>query len=404
MGQKLTDKTVRTLKAPATGSRIIYEDRGFGVRITAGGVTAFVLNYRVRKGEGRGTERRYTIGRYPDLSLAAARNEAERLRGQIALGGDPIGDRNELTVADLCAEFKQDHFGKLRQKTQVDYESIIRNNIVPELGRRRVSEVRSKDVDRLHRKITERAPVLANRTLAVLSKIFTLAIKQDYRKDNPCRGVARNQEAKRERYLKEDELARLTKALAEHPDQQVANIFRLLLLTGARRGEVRSAKWDQFNLSEGVWTKPAASTKQKREHRVPLNAPARQMLASLPKQDEWVFPGRSGHRMSLDRSWKRICKAAGLTGLRIHDLRHSYASTLVSAGFSLPVIGRLLGHTQPQTTHRYAHLLDDPLRKATERAGKILAPSAKPSGEVKTFPARAVEQGRRPQSAGGRDR
>jgi integrase len=186
---------------------------------------------------------------------------------------------------------------------------------------------------------------------------------------------------------------RLTKALAECPDQDAADIFRLLLLTGARRGEVRSATWDQFDLEEGVWIKPATATKQKQRHEVPLNAPARQLLARrLSKRDTspWVFPGRSAHhRINLDRSWGLICKTAGITGLRIHDLRHSYASTLASAGVSLHTIGALLGHTQPQTTHRYAHLFDDPLRKATERAGAILAPKTKSEGKVTKFPVRA---------------
>jgi integrase len=220
--------------------------------------------------------------------------------------------------------------------------------------------------------------------------MFALAIKWRLRPDNPCKGVERNREHARKRYLSPDELVRLTRALAKYRDQRVADVFRLLLLTGARRGEVLSAKWEQFDLEQEVWTKPAASTKQKVEHQIPLSAPARQLLASLPKQDEWLFPGYGGrHRISLEHSWKLICKAAGITGLRIHDLRHSYASALVSAGFSLPVIGALLGHSHPQTTHRYAHLLDDPLRKATERAGEILAGPKKAPGKVMKFPARA---------------
>jgi integrase len=213
------------------------------------------------------------------------------------------------------------------------------------------------------------------------------------RPDNPCKGVERNREDARKRYLKPDELERLTKALAEHPNKDAADVFRLLLLTGARSGEALGATWDQFDLDEGTWIKPATATKQKERHEVPLNAPARQLLARrLSKRDTspWVFPGRRGqHRIKLDDSWQLICRAAGITGLRIHDLRHSYASTLAGAGFSLPTIGALLGHSQPQTTARYAHLFDDPLRKATERAGAILAPKTKPSGKVTTFPARA---------------
>ena len=169
---------------------------------------------------------------------------------------------------------------------------------------------------------------------------------------------------------------RLTEALATFPDAQAANIFRLLLLTGARRSEVLSARWDQFDLTNGVWTKPGATTKQKTDHRVPLSAPARQLLSDLFAEAEedapFVFPSRSGgHRVDVKREWAALCKTAGLKGIRLHDLRHSYASILASAGMSLPIIGALLGHTQPQTTARYSHLFDDPLRAATERVGAI---------------------------------
>ena len=397
MGLKLSDKIVRTLELPAAGNRITYDSEvlGFGARITAGGARAFILNYRVR---GTGLARRYTIGSYPDWSVAAAREKARELKREVDSGGDPLGEvkasREAPTVADLCARFKEEHLHKLGTKTQADYSLIIDNELVPALGKLKVAAVDFAHVERLHRKIAQRAPVLANRTLAVLSKMFALAIKWRLRPDNPCKGVERNREQARKRYLTSDELARLTKALAEHPDQQTANIFRLLLLTGARRGEVLSATWDQFDLKEGLWSKPATSTKQNAPHQIPLSAPARQLVASLPNDGEWLFPRGGQRRTNLDHSWRLICKAAGIAGLRIHDLRHSYASTLVSAGFSLPVIGALLGHTQPQTTHRYAHLLHDPLRKATDRAGKKLAPilgapSTKPSGEVKTFPARA---------------
>jgi integrase len=397
MGQKLTDRTVRALVAPAAGNQITYDSTvsGFGVRITAGGAIAFILNYRVK---ATGLERRYTIGSSPHWNVATAREEAKRLKREVDSGGDPLGelkaDRGAPTVKDLCDRFEAEHVDKLRRKTQADYHGILRNDIEPALGKLKVAAVDFEHVERLHRKISQRAPTRANRALAVASKMFALAIKWRLRPDNPCKGVERNREDARKRYLKPDELDRLTKALAEHPYQDAADIFRLLLLTGARRGEVLGATWDQFDLKEGVWTKPATATKQKEHHEVPLNAPARQLLARrLSKRDTspWVFPGRSGrHRINLDRSWGLICKAAGIIGLRIHDLRHSYASTLVSAGFSLPTIGALLGHSQPQTTARYAHLFDDPLRKATERAGAILAPKSTVSGKVVTkFPARA---------------
>jgi integrase len=137
-------------------------------------------------------------------------------------------------------------------------------------------------------------------------------------------------------------------------------------------------------LETGVWTKPGATTKQRTEHIVPLSAPARQLLAGRPRGDsEYVFPGRnSGHRIEIKSNWRRVCQSAKITGLRIHDLRHSYASILASAGIGLHAIGALLGHTQPQTTHRYAHLFDDHLRQATERVGEGVMPTHKPKAKV----------------------
>jgi integrase len=388
MAQRLTDRLVKTLPAPARGNTIAYdtEVRGFGCRVTAAGATAFILNYR-RRSDGR--ERRYTIGSFPAWSVTAAREEAKQLKRTVDAGGDPVGAQQESraapTVADLCARFIEEHVTKQARRTQGDYRSIIRNDVLPALGTMKVAAVEFEHVERLHTRISKRAPIRANRMLSMTAKMFALAVKWKLRTDNPCRGVTRNREHLRKRYLKPDELIRLTQALAEDPNQQAADILRLLLLTGARKGEMLGATWGQFDLAASTWTKPAAGTKQRREHAVPLSAPARQLLARLRERDKatpWVFPGRGGGqpREDLKYSWRRICKAAGITGLRIHDLRHSFASHLVSAGFSLPVIGALLGHSQPVTTHRYAHLLDDPLRAATERVGAII--TGKPSAEV----------------------
>ena len=388
MAQRLTDKVVRSLERPPAGNRIAYDTdtKGFGARITAAGAIAFILNYR-RRSDGQ--ERRYTIGSAADWSVAAAREKAKELKRHIDNGGDPVGEhvaeRGAPTVADLCARFLEEHAAKQRPKTQIDYRSMIRNDILPPLGKMKVAAVAFEHIERLHARITRRAPTRANRTFALANKMFNLAVRWRMRPDNPCKGVERNREHLRKRYLKPDELTRLTKALAEDQNQQAADVVRLLLLTGARRGEALSATWDQFDLAAGTWVKPHTLTKQKREHCIPLSAPARQLLDRLRKHSDgspWVFPGRgSGQpREDLKYSWKRICRAAGITGLRVHDLRHTYASHLVSAGFSLPVIGALLGHSQPTTTARYSHLLDDPLRVATERVGAII--SSAPSGEI----------------------
>jgi integrase len=288
-------------------------------------------------------------------------------------------------VEDLCTRFREEHLPKKRPNTQRQYRDIIDRRILPKLRHLKVAEVTFADVDGLHRKVTkDGAPYLANRCAAVLTKMFTLAIRWGWRTDTPTKGIERNKEPARHRYLSADELVRLGEALAKHPDQQGANIIRLLLLTGARSDEVKSMRWENLDLENGIWTKPASVTKQAELHRVPLSAPAWQLLAGLAREDgvEFVFPGRSGsHRSEVNRIWAKLCRASGITDARPHDLRHTYASILVSSGHSLPIIGRLLGHSQPATTQRYSHLQDDPLRAATERVGAIVTSNGK-GGDV----------------------
>jgi integrase len=253
------------------------------------------------------------------------------------------------------------------------------------MGKRKVSTLTYSDVGALHQAITRRSgPYRANRVLALVSKLCSLAVQWHWRIDNPCKGIERNDEARRTRYLTGAELERFSAALADHDHRDAADIFRLLLLTGARRGEVQAARWADVDLEKGVWTKPGATTKQRTEHTVPLNAPARQLIAQRQRgKSEYIFPGcHSGHRIELKSNWRRVCQAAGITGLRIHDLRHSYASILASSGVGLHAIGALLGHTQPQTTHRYAHLFDDHLRQATERVGEMVGPTRKLKAKV----------------------
>ena len=396
---KLNDKTVRALKPPAKGYTLRWDSEvhGFGVRVTAGGSKSFILNYRTRAGRIR----RLTIGEFPAYSVEVAREAAKEHRHAIDNGGDPLADRKAVreapTVADLCKRYLEEYAPTKRASSAAADEMAIRLYILPALKTLKVVEVTFDDVSKLHRKIGQDHPIRANRVVALLSKMFALSQRWyerqlptgervPVRTDNPARGIARNAETNRKRYLKADELARLMATLAGHPDQQAANIIRLLLLTGARSGEALAARWGQFNLEDGVWTKPAATTKQKTEHEIPLSAAARQLLSELyaARAAEYVFPGRHGvgHRVDLKKPWAAICKAADLKGVRVHDLRHTYASMLVSGGQSLPIIGALLGHTQPNTTARYAHLFDDPLRKATETVGAIVDGAGKAGAEV----------------------
>jgi integrase len=399
---KLTDSIAKSLPKPKAGNRITYDDevKGFGVRVTAGGSRSFILNYRTRTGR----ERRFTIGsiavdKQGGWTAKAARREADLLKKRIDLGEDPLATleagRNSKTIADLATRFLSEHSErKNRRSTTESYRAALNNWILPKMRHLKVTEVTFADIDGLHASVTKAGgPYAANRALAVLSKMFNLSIRWQWSPDNPAKGVDRNPEQKRKRYLdpQKGELERLIKALDEHEDKQAANIIRLLLLTGARRGEALNATWGQFDLQAGVWTKPGATTKQKTEHRIPISAPARQLLAEIyagtPEDargdDHCVFPGKvAGQpRQGIKRSWDEIRKATELPDVRIHDLRHSYASILASAGLSLPIIGQLLGHTQAATTARYAHLFDDPLRAATERVGAIVDGGKQPSAQ-----------------------
>jgi integrase len=390
MTQHLTDVIIKQLPLPAKGSKVHYDavTKGFGISVTAAGARSFVLNYRVK---GTGRERRITIGRYPDWMTTAARSEAQRLRRLIDQGSDPLGDledqRSAPTMADLIDRFVTEHVEpRLRPQTKRAYKILLELHIRPAFRHLKVNDVTYTDVDALHRRITDAgSPTAANRCVGVMSKMFALAVRWNMRDDNPCRSVEKNSERKRKRYLSGDELTRLTTALATFPNRQIADIIRMLLLTGARRGEVESMRWADVDLTAGIWTKPGSTTKQKTDHTVPLSAPARQLLSEIrtvQTTGTFVFPseGVTGHVVELARAWRRLCKSADIEGLHIHDLRHSFASQLASSGATLPLIGALLGHSNPTSTARYTHLFQDPQRAAVERVAVIV--DGKPVAEV----------------------
>jgi len=375
---RINDRLLRTLSPPRQGSDFVYDPQtpGFGVRITANGIVSFVLNYQTK-----GRKRRFTIGRYPELSATSARQEAIELRGRIRAGNDPLADkeleRTAPTVSDLFSDYFERHAClHKRSSSAADDQGMARNIILPKLGKLKVEDVSRRDIEELHKSVRS-MPYRANRVLALLSKMMSLAVRWEWRANNPCAGIPRFPEERRERWLSTGELETLLDALNRHPSRSVANAVRLLLLTGARRGEVLSARWEEFDLERGVWTKPSHHTKQKRTEHVPLSAGALQLLVSMKGQtsSELLFPGRMpGEPLKqIKKSWSAICRAANIKDARLHDLRHTYASHLVSAGMSLPIVGRLLGHTQPQTTARYAHFADDPLRQATDRFASIVA-------------------------------
>jgi len=381
MPQRLQERTIARLPLPSRDNKITYDTelKGFGVRTTAKGSKSFVLNYRAQ-----GRERRITIGHWPSWSVTAARKHAQELKRAIDIGEDPMEKRHEerqaITIAQLCDLYVERHLPKKRESSAKNDLSLIRKVIKPRLGSHRVVNVKHSELEKLHRELTQTAPYRANRTVALLSKMFNLAIRWGLAEENPAQGIEKNPENKRERYLTKAELARLSIALDQHSRPSSANAIRLLLLTGARRGEVLSAQWVDFDLSEGVWTKPSSHTKQKKIHRVPLSAAATDLLIQMKKssESEFLFPGTDIRKPLTDikKTWESLRTKADIEDVRLHDLRHTYASLLASAGTSLPIIGALLGHTQTQTTARYAHLLDDPLREATETVAKSFFPTS----------------------------
>jgi integrase len=242
--------------------------------------------------------------------------------------------------------------------------------ILPELKHRKLADLHSHDIDDLHRRVSVVGQVRANRVVENFRSALNLAVKWGQLSKNPADGFSRNREEPRSIYLTREQVLVAMEALNQLENQQAANAIRLIILTGARMGEVLRAEWDQFDLKKGVWTKPSSHTKQRRAHRVPLSVEACQLLQRMQADagtSPYLLPSTNGKTIpDVKRPWERIKEALGMPKLRIHDLRHTYASLLISAGEPLPVIGQLLGHPQYQTTLRYAHL-----RAATNRIGVI---------------------------------
>ncbi len=411
---QITDTLIKTLRPPKVGSRVYFGDiPGFGVRISSGGTIAFVYQYR----NAFGRDRRMKIGTYPATSPIQARNRAMDLRSAVESGHDPLEEKQAASEAPTIAELAKEYIAdpevlKKQASTLRNERSMLDTIIKPKLGGLRVDALDRADVARLHQSL-KATPYRANRVLALLSAMFQFAIRQKLRADNPAREVKKYHEEKRDRWLTPDELERLSAALDVYAVENAdgANSIRLLLLTGARESEVLQATWSEFDLERGTWTKPSHHTKQKRTEHVALSDAALVLLRSMAerKSSDYLFPGARDAkaqdakarapkaRVTIRRPWVQVCKAAGLaeemhmrgkridpsTGAprelirykpkwRIHDCRHTFASHLVSSGISLAIVGKLLGHTQPQTTARYAHLADSPLREAANRFGNIM--------------------------------
>jgi integrase len=372
---RLTKNVVE--KLTATTSETVFWDAnlaGFGIRVKPSGTKSYVLQYRTRS---TGRSRRKTIGRHgPLMSFSQAKAIASGLLADVMRGSDPVEEaqsvRHAPSMNDLADQYISLHaIPKKRAKSVTNDRSMLNRLILPRLGNQKVNDVNHRAVQAFHNSL-KNTPYQANRALSLLSKMFELAIKWGLRSDNPAKGVEKFHEDKRHRWLSTEELDRLGEALDDHPNQKAANAIRLQLLTGARIGEVLTSRWTDFDLDRGVWIKPSHHTKQKRTEHLPLSKAAVVLVSDMETADvtgsAFVFPGRFPERplVDLKRFWHSVLIKADIQNYRIHDNRHTHASHLVSSGMSLAIVGRLLGHTNPITTQRYAHLADDPLREAAE--------------------------------------
>jgi integrase len=385
MRGKITKRSVDGLKPAVGGAEAMLWDielKGFGVRMQRGGAKSYVLHYRA--GAGRGAPlRKLTIGRHGSpWTPETARREAKRLLGLIEGGADPAADKlsrkDAPTIAELAERFLAEHAEAKRKTTSTaEYRRLLNKIILPALGKRKAADVSRADVAKLHH-ANRAAPYQANRVLAVLSKMFNLAERWGLRPDgsNPCRHVERFAERRRERMLSPVEMARLGDALAAYDGSPfVVGAVKLLVFTGARLGEVLGLRWEWINFERGEARLPDSKAGAKTLH---LPPPALAVLTELPRVDgnPYVIVGAKpgAALVNLEKPWQAIRQPAGLDDVRLHDLRHAFASVAASSGMGLPIIGKILGHTQPATTARYAHLASDPVKAAAAAvAGKIAA-------------------------------
>jgi integrase len=382
---KITKRSVEALTPTVNGIEAVLWDtelKRFGVRVQRGGAKSYILHYRA--GTGRGAPlRKLTIGRHGSpWTPETARREARRLLGLVGTGADPAADkiaRQEApTVTELGERFLIEHAeAKRKSSTAVEYRRLLDKIILPALGKRKVADVTRAEATRLHH-TNRAAPYQANRVLAVLSKMFNLAERWGLRPDrsNPCRHVERFPEKKRERMLSSAELARLGDALMAYDGSPYAvAAVKLLVFTGARLGEVLGLKWEWIDFERGEARLPDSKTGAKTIH---LPPPALAMLAEVPQLEgnPYVIVGAKpgAALVNLEKPWRGIRGAAELDDVRLHDLRHAFASIAASSGMGLPIIGKMLGHTDPATTARYAHLASDPVKAAAAAvANKIAA-------------------------------
>jgi len=405
--RKLTKKTINALPI-RDRVYIAYDDvlAGFGCRVTPSGARSWIVEYRPHGG-GRGVaKRRITLGPVTVLTPDQAREAAGDVLAKVRFGEDAPHDRvarrSSPMFAELIDQFMSEEVRPTRKpRTAELYEMYFRVHVRPVLGGKRAREVTSTEVGKLHRKIGNKAPVTANRILALLSGLFSWAARLGkIPKDlNPSRGITRYREEGRERFLSSEELARLGDALREAETIGVPWVvdesnpkakhvrkanrrtqvspyataaLRLLLLTGCRLREILSLRWLDFDRERGMLLLPDSKTGRKP---VILSGAAIAVLEGIPRAGDYVIAGLRPEkaRHDLKRPWEAIRHRAALGPMRLHDLRHTFAATGAGSNLGLPVIGKLLGHRRAETTSRYAHIAADPLKGAADAIASTLA-------------------------------
>ncbi|HQS84870.1 MAG TPA: tyrosine-type recombinase/integrase [Alphaproteobacteria bacterium] len=375
IGKKITKRLVESISGKKDQEILLWDSeiKGFGVRVFSTNRKTYFVQYRNQFNRTR----RKKIGVHGIITAEQAREEAKSILGDVAKGKDPSRDfqnyKNKKTMRDLVEKYFEVHARPNKKfESYIEDKRKIDHVILSRFQNMKLEEITTLELQILHRDLKE-TPYKANRVRALLSKMFSLAVQWKWLDVNPINGVPKYQEQKRTRWLNEEELQRLWNALEAYHNQNVSNVIRLLVLTGSRRNEVLGASWDQFDLERGVWTKPSHMTKQNKMEHLPLSSQVVDLLKAMKKEplSPYLFPGKiSGKSLqSIKKAWKTIREAAGLLDVRLHDLRHTHASHLVSGGLSLSIVGKLLGHTQASTTQRYAHLADESLRNAAELFG-----------------------------------
>jgi integrase len=370
---KITKRTIDSLKIGPKDFFVWDEELlGFGVRVMPSGVRSYVVQYRIG-----GRTRRTAFSRVGTMTPDEARKHARELLVAVDKGRDPAGEaeahRRSPTVGAFSERFLAEHVApRCKPSTQREYRRSVELFIKPHLGTFKIGDVKRPDIAKLHHDMRH-IPYQANRTLGVLSKLFNLAEAWGLRPDgsNPCRHIRKHPERRRERHLSPQEIGQLGKVLmdAEQTGSEprpVINAIRLLMLTGARLSEIQTLKWEYVR--DEYLALPDSKTGAKRIVLGRQAVQALQQIERLPDNPHVIVGTLSGqHWTDLQRPWRRIRAKAGLPDVRIHDLRHTFASIAVGGGESLAIIGRLLGHNQVQTTERYAHLAPDPLRDSADR-------------------------------------